>query len=149
MNLSALLAFIHHLTAFTLVAAITVEWVLWERHLTLSQAKRIQRADLAYGMSAGVLLVAGLLRVLYFEKGSAYYFGNAFFFAKVSLFLLVALVSIYPTVLFLSWSRPLKAGDPPRLTDIQFRRVRTLLVLELVGIIGTVLCAPAMARGAA
>ena len=63
MNASALLAFVHHLAAFTLVAAITVELVLLERNLSLGQARRIQRADLVYGISAGALVVAGLLRV--------------------------------------------------------------------------------------
>ena len=38
MNASALLAFAHHLAAFTLVAAITVELVLLDRTLSLGQA---------------------------------------------------------------------------------------------------------------
>ena len=147
MNASALLAFIHHLAAFTLVAALTVELILVERNLSLGQARKIQRADMAYGISAGALVVAGLLRVFYFEKGSTYYFHNIFFILKLSLFFLVALLSIYPTVLYLSWNKPLKAGLPPQLTNLQFRRVRKLLVWELLGVVGILLCAPLMSRG--
>ena len=43
MNASAFLAFLHHLAAFTLVAALTVELVLVERNLSLGQARKIQR----------------------------------------------------------------------------------------------------------
>ena len=147
MNTAAVLAFIHHLAAFTLTAAITVELVLVERNLSFEQARKIQRADMAYGISAGVLLVVGFLRALYFEKGGAYYFHNVFFITKLSLFFLVALLSIYPTVLYLSWNKPLKKGVPPQPTDIQFRRVRNLLLWELVGVVGILLCASLMAKG--
>jgi putative membrane protein len=147
MNASALLAFVHHVAAFTLVAALTAELALFESNLDLGQVKKIQRADMAYGISAGVLLAAGFLRVFYFEKGSTYYFHNLFFIMKLSLFLFVALLSIYPTVLFLSWSQSVRAGLPPHVTDRQFRRVRNLLVWELLGVVGILLCAPLMARG--
>src|SRR5215208_3321405 len=147
MNASALLAFAHHLAAFTLVAAITAELVLLDRTLSLGQARRIQRVDMVYGTSAGALFVVGLLRVFYFEKGSAYYFDNAFFIVKMSLFVLVALFSIYPTVVFLSWNKLLKAGLSPQPTNVQHRRLRQILLLELLGIVGILLCAPFMARG--
>jgi putative membrane protein len=147
MNPSVLLAFIHHVAAFTLVGALMVELALFGSNLDLRQARKVQRADLAYGMSAGILLVAGLLRVLYFEKGGAYYFHNGFFIAKMSLFLLVALLSIYPTVLFVSWSKQLKTGLAPQLEDAQVRRVRAVILLELLGVVGILLCAPLMARG--
>ena len=141
------MAFLHHVAAFTLVGALMAELALFGATLDLRQARKVQRVDAAYGMSAGVLLVVGFLRVWYFEKGSAYYFHNAFFIAKMSLFILVALLSIYPTLLFLSWTKPLKTGLLPQLPDAQVRRVRAVLVLELSGVVGILLCASLMARG--
>ena len=55
-----------------------------------------------------MLLVVGLLRVYYFEKGAAFYFGNAFFIAKLALFIVVGLLSIYPTLEFSAWRKALK-----------------------------------------
>jgi putative membrane protein len=147
MNTGAVMAFLHHVAAFTLAGALMAELALFRSDLDLRQSRTIQRADMAYGLSAGVLLVAGLLRVLYFEKGASYYFHNAFFIAKVVLFLLVALLSLYPTLLFLSWNKQLKAGVPPQVPDAQVRRVRAVLLWELFGIVGILLCAPLMARG--
>jgi putative membrane protein len=72
--MSALFAFLHHIAAFALVAALTVEFVLLRDELTLNSARRIAFADLAFGIAAGVVFVAGLLRVFYLEKGAGYYF---------------------------------------------------------------------------
>src|SRR5437870_4094377 len=102
------MAFLHHLAAFTVVGALAAALVLFKLPLTALQARRVQRADQVFGAAATVLLVVGLLRVTYFEKGSSYYFGNAFFLAKFTLFILAAVISIYPTVLFVSWNKALQ-----------------------------------------
>ena len=48
-------------------------------------ARRLALADLVLGVvSAGVLLVVGLLRVFYFEKGAAFYFSSGAFIAKLA-----------------------------------------------------------------
>src|SRR5438034_6498348 len=70
-------AFLHHLAAFSLVAALAVEFVLIRGELNLGTARRLQRVDMVFGMSSGVVLVVGLLRVFYFEKGASYYFHSA------------------------------------------------------------------------
>jgi putative membrane protein len=119
MDAAAFCAFLHHVGAFTLAGALIAELALFDRDLTLRSAIRIQRADLAYGIAAGTVLAAGLLRVFFFEKGAEYYFHNMFFIVKMSLFLTVALLSIYPTVIFLSWNKHLKANVLPQVTDSQ------------------------------
>lgn len=146
MTTAAVMAFLHHVAAFTLVGALMAELALFGAALDVRQARRVQRVDAAYGMSAGVLLVVGLLRVLYFEKETSYYFHNVFFLAKMALFLLVALLSLYPTLLFLSWNKQLQAGGLPRLEEAQVRRVRTVMLVELAGVVGILLCASLMAR---
>jgi putative membrane protein len=145
--LSAIMAFLHHLAAFTVVASLAVEVMLFKPPLTAVQARRIQVTDLVFGASATVLLVVGLLRVIYFEKGAGYYFADAFFLTKFTAFILAALISIYPTMLFLSWSKALKEGTPPDPSPEQIRRARMCLMLELTAIVIILFCAPLMARG--
>lgn len=72
--MAAFFAFLHHLSAFTLFAALVVEFVLIRSVLTVETARKIQRADMIFGISAGVLLLVGLGRVFHFEKGAYYYF---------------------------------------------------------------------------
>jgi putative membrane protein len=124
---SALFAFLHHLAAFALVASLVVEFVVIRDELNARNARRLASADLALGISAGVLLVVGLLRVFYFEKGAAFYFSNGAFIAKLALFLAVALLSIYPTLRFLRWRRQPNPAQVPA--------VRRVLHLELIGVV--------------
>jgi putative membrane protein len=141
------MAFLHHLAAFSLVGALAAEVVLFKPPLTIVQARRVQRADQVFGAAATVLLVVGLLRVIYFEKGAGYYFANGFFLAKFSLFIVAALISIYPTMLFISWNKALKLGEVPTITPKVALRTRMCLMWELTAIVGILLCAPFMARG--
>jgi putative membrane protein len=99
------------------------------------------------GISAGVLLVVGFLRVFYFEKGATYYFSTWTFIAKLTLFVLVGLISIVPTVEFLSWRTDVRQGEAPSLTAAAQRRLRTIIHLELVGVVLIILLAAMMAKG--
>jgi len=140
-------AFLHHVAAFTLVAALVVEFVLIRDELTVARARKIQLADMTFGIAAGVVLVVGFLRVFYFEKGSSYYFHSIPFIAKISLFAIVGLLSIYPTVEFLSWGKSVKHGRVPVVTASKIRTIRSIIHYELVGVVFLLLCAALMAKG--
>ena len=142
-----LFAFLHHLAAFTLVSAIAVEFVLLRSELTLWTARRLQVTDLILGIAAGVLLVAGLARVFWFEKGAAYYLHSHAFLMKFSLFIVVGLLSIVPTVEFLSWRKAVQRGDVPVVAAAKLRRVRMIVHVELAAIAIILLCAAIMAKG--
>jgi len=144
---SALMAFLHHAAAFTLVAALAVEVALLKPPLTLVQARRVLVTDNIYGAAAGVVLVAGLLRVAYFEKGPAYYWHDLFFLIKLTAFIVAALVSIYPTIVYLSWRKGLKAGTAPEVPAARVTAVRMCLMLQLALIVVILACAALMARG--
>jgi putative membrane protein len=143
----AFVAFLHHLAAFTLVAALAVEFVLLRGELTAATARRIVRADMIVGLSAGAVLLVGLARVFHFEKGAGYYFHSWPFIGKLSMFILVALLSIYPTVTFLSWGKALRQGQVPSVDAGSLRSLRRLVHAELAGIVLLLLFAAMMARG--
>ncbi len=60
--MSSLAAFVHHLAAFTLVAALAIEFVLIRDELTARSARRIRIADAVFGAASGVLVVERRLR---------------------------------------------------------------------------------------
>ena len=142
----SLFAFLHHLAAFILVAALAVEFTLTRGELTVQNARTLLRADSVFGSAAGILVAVGLLRVFYFEKGAPYYFHSAPFIAKVSLFAVVGLMSIYPTVQFLSWRTSLREGVVPP-TAAAIRGIRAVIRWELAGVALIIFCAVLMARG--
>lgn len=142
-----LFAFLHHLAAFAVVAAIALEFVLLRGELTLSSARRLQVADAVLGIAATALLLVGLARVFWFEKGATYYFHNHAFLTKFALFILVALLSIVPTIEFLSWRKAVKAGQVPAVAAGKLKRVRMIVHIELAAIVVILLCAAMMAKG--
>jgi putative membrane protein len=143
----ALLAFLHHLAAFTLVATLAIEFALLRAELSVRSARRLQLTDMLFGMSSGVVLLVGLLRVFYYEKGASYYFHSWPFLAKLVLFLAVGLASIPPTLEFMSWRRALRRGQAPVLSEVRRRRLLRLMHFELAGIVLILLCAALLARG--
>lgn len=147
MYASAVMAFLHHLAAFTVVATLAVEVAMFKPPLSPAQARRLQRTDLIFGLAATAVLIIGGLRVAYFEKPSVYYLHDVFFLAKLAAFLLAALISIYPTITFLSWNPALKAGAAPEVSAERTRRVRLCLMMELTAIVVILACAALMARG--
>jgi len=145
--MSTLFAFLHHLCAFTLVSAVAIEFMLVRQELTLASARRLQVTDIVLGIAAGALLVVGLLRVFFFEKGADYYFHSHAFHAKLGLFIVIGLLSIIPTVEFLSWRGALKAGQVPTISAKKLRQVTIVIHSELAAIVIILLCAAIMARG--
>jgi putative membrane protein len=129
------------------VSALAVEFVLIRQTLTLETARRLMVVDGLYGVSAGLLLVVGWLRVFYFEKGYAYYFSNHAFLGKFAIFIIIALVSILPTVEFLGWRKAVRAGRVPEIAPQKLITIRRIIHWELAGIVVILLFAAMMARG--
>ena len=66
--MTLLFAFLHHVLAFVLVAALAIELVLVKDRISIERARRILRADAIYGASAMLLLVVGFLRVIFLKR---------------------------------------------------------------------------------
>ena len=144
---SSIMAFLHHLAAFTLVGVIIYEHTAFRKDLSITEARRLQRMDMLYGISAAILLVVGLLRVFNFEKGASFYAQNWFFWTKMIGFALAGLLSIYPTIRFVSWNKSFANNQAPEISDLEFARIKLILRLELLGIVIIILSAAMMARG--
>jgi len=145
--ISALFAFLHFVAVFGIFAVVVLQWQTMSPAPTLAEARRIQLSDRWFGILAVVVLAVGFLRVYHFEKGKAFYGTNPFFQAKLALFLVVGLLSIYPTVRFLKWRAQTKQGLAPVLAAHEYKAIMTLLRIEVVLLLATAGCASLMARG--
>ena len=149
MVINALFAFVHFAAVFGIFSTVLYELLAMSRAPSLADARRIQLCDRWYGISAGVVLVVGLLRVYYFEKGAAFYAANPFFHAKMTLFIIVGLLSIYPTVRFIKWRQQTRQGQQPVVSEQEYKRIVLILRTELALLLGMALCASLMARAVA
>jgi putative membrane protein len=147
MLINSLFAYLHFLAAFGIFATLFYEWLTFNKNLTYAEARKIQKCDLWYGILAGVILVVGFLRVVYFEKGSGFYFSSPFFLIKLGLFLAVGLISIYPTMKFIAWRKDTRQDKSPTISEQDFSRISLVLNVEMIMLIALILSASLMARG--
>ena len=145
--MSSFFAILHHIAAFLLVSALVVEFTLLRESISLTVARKIQIADALFGLSAGVVLLIGLSRVFYFEKGAMFYFANFFFWLKLALFIAIGLLSIPPTREFLSWRNLIRNGHRPTIDQPRLARLKKLVQYELIAVGLLIACAALMARG--
>lgn len=144
---SALAAFAHHLAAFAIAATLVVELIALRGELTVASARRLLNADRIYGIAAVAIIVIGIARVVWFEKGATYYLHSAPFIAKMILFAAIGLLSIRPTMTFLSWRDALAENRVPALAADKQRALRSIVHIELVLLAVLILCAALMAKG--
>jgi len=140
------LAALHHLPVFGLVAMLVSQSILLRGQMDARVLARLAGIDRGYGITAVLLLVVGLLRVFHGIKGEDFYLHNPWFHAKIGTFVLVGLLSIWPTLRFLRWRKALKA-DPAFLpTTAEACSLQRIVRLELALVAVIFVLAAAMAR---
>ncbi|WP_026998734.1 DUF2214 family protein [Eisenibacter elegans] len=142
MLLEISIKYVHFLCIFAIVGALVGEHLLLKPTLSRQELRRLSRIDAIYGISALLLLAAGFTLWFGVGKPADFYTKNWIFHLKIGLFVLIGLLSIYPTVFFLQQSK----GQDEELVSIP-----PLLVwcvrLELLALAIIPFCASLMARG--
>ena len=102
MTLELLLRYFHFISVFTIVSSLVAEHLLLKPKMTRQELVRIAKVDSVYGLAVLVLLAAGLTLWLGgYGKPTAFYSENPIFHLKLGLFVLIGILSIYPTVFFI------------------------------------------------
>ena len=141
----ALAAYAHFLAIFATFSFLVVEAALFRPLVSEVAFALLRRIDRFYGIGAGVIIVIGLLRVLFFAKGSAFYAANPIFWVKMALFLVVVLLSIPPTIHFIRSGAAIRGSE--LVMDRQaYRRVRRYITLQVAVFALIPLAATLMAR---
>ena len=145
--LDTLLAYAHHLAAFTLIGVLIAEWSWVRPGVSAPQLGRLVKVDAVYGIAAVVLLAAGFARVYLGAKGHAFYAANPVYYTKLGLFAAAGVVSIVPTLRYFRWNRARKRDAANLPGDVELNRTRRLVGVQLALIAAIPLCAALMARG--
>jgi putative membrane protein len=147
MTLEAILAYLHLAAILTLVVFISSEAALCRPEwMNAKVVERLATVDRVYGIAAGAVLVTGFVRTWLGMKGMGWYWTNPFLHVKVTLFVIVGLISIKPTVTFIRWRRELAAtGALP--SEEAIRKTRKLVMAQAHLIALIPLAAVFLARG--
>jgi putative membrane protein len=93
--------YLHFLGIITLASALLGEHLLISKKMDSKSFKKLVIVDAIYGMGAIATLVGGVLLWFVVGKPAEFYSTNLIFHIKLTAFLLIGLISIFPTVYFL------------------------------------------------
>ena len=95
-----LIRYLHLFGVVVLFGALVIENMAIAREISREDVRNLAKVDALYGAAAGVVLVCGLALLLPGAKPTEFFTANPVFHIKMTLFVLVGLLSIYPTVFF-------------------------------------------------
>ncbi len=147
MILESALAYAHILAILAVVVFLTSEAALCRPEwINAAIVRRLVRVDVIYLIAAMLLLATGLARAWFGIKGNHWYWAQPLLHLKLTLFVLIGLISIRPTLAFLRWRKRLDAdGSLPPAEEVRSTRrwvmieAHLLMLLPLLGVL--------MARG--
>ena len=145
--IDAFVAYFHYLGIMLLLAALVGEHLLLSGELDASRGRQLVITDVIYVVAVALVLVSGLLRLSYFGKGLAFYTSNPLFHVKMTLFVIAAILSVYPTVQIRGMRPAVRSGQAPGLGAGMIRRLKLLVRVELMLIASIPLLAVLMGRG--
>jgi putative membrane protein len=147
MLIDALLAWLHFAAIFALIVPLVAETILLRPDMPAATVRRLANYDRLYLACALAVIATGLLRLFYGAKGASFYLPNPWFHAKMGLFVLIALLSLRPTIAFMKWRRQARMlpGFVPTNTEIKRTRRWVMIQVHLFGFLP--LFAALMARG--
>jgi putative membrane protein len=141
-----IVAWIHYASIMLMIASLLGEHLLLKQELAVAQARTLRRLDIVYGASAAIVLITGILR-MFLEKGPAYYNHHVAFHILFGMFVVTALISIYPTLVFLRWRSDTIAGRGQQLAQDQFKKIQMILRVEMTLLLLAPFFATWMAHG--
>ena len=147
MMTDALLAYFHYSAIFLLFAFLTAEAMVLRNPLDANAVRLLARVDLWYFAAATLALVSGLMRLFWGAKGVGFYSANPLFHVKVALFIAIGLLSVAPTMQFFRWAGKIKADAQFTPPEMERRRARRLVMMEIHLAALLPLFAVLMARG--
>lgn len=134
--------YVHFVSIFFIVAAVGAEYILIKDKMTRKDIQRLSIIDGIYGVNAIILLVAGFSLWLWVGKPAEFYSKNWIFHIKLTMYILIGLLSIYPTVFFLKQRK----GDQEEVIAIP-KNIKRVIRIELLLLFLIPLLAGLMAKG--
>jgi len=143
MTVEIILRYLHFISIFAIVGSLVSEHVLLKREMRRSELNQVARIDAVYGLAAITLLAAGLILWLgSIGKPAEFYSKNWIFQIKISFFIVIGLLSIYPTIFFIKNRK----GNTDEIVKIP-QTIFWMLRLELILVFIIPLLAGLMAKG--
>ena len=140
MTLEAFLASLHLVAILTLVVFLSSEAALCRTEwMNAAVVRRLAKLDMIYGITALVLLLTGIARIVWGAKGLTWYVSQPLFHLKVLLFVVAAVISLRPTFTIRRWLKALNvAGTLPQPESVRFVRKWIMVQAHIIPVIAVI-----------
>ena len=130
MTLEAILAAMHLVAILTFVVFLSSQAALCRTEwMNAAVVERLVRLDVIYGAAALVMIGSGLARLFWGIKGVSWYVSQPLFHIKITIVVVMAILSIWPSIMFRRWRRNLQAsGALP--DELEVKKVRRLVMIQ-------------------
>ena len=142
MPLEISIRYLHFISLIALSAAVFAQAFLLRPEMTRREIAQIQRVDILYAVMVVAVLATGFAQWFWVGKPSQFYSSNPIFHAKLTLFLIIGILSAWPSV-FLGRQRK---GDSEETIEVP-KSVTLSVRAEVLLLILMPLLASLMARG--
>jgi len=146
--MNILIPYLHYIGIMILMGALISEHVMLKPGISKDQIKSLALVDLIYGISAGLVLITGLLRWFMVDpKGAEFFTKNHLFHIKITVFVVIVFLSIYPTRKFLKWRRQVNTSEIFEPGEKEVKKQLMFIRIELFLLAIIPLLAVLVARG--
>ena len=114
-----LLTALHYCAVITLTGAITSEYFLFRRGMSIEQVRKLLLADSLAALALLLIFITGVLLVVAHPQPPAILLANPGYRTKLLMFFAMAISSGYPSRLFHHWRRSLRQGRAPLVSTQQ------------------------------
>ena len=142
-----LIPYLHYIGIMALMGSLISEHLILKPSIKKDQIKSLATVDLIYGLSVILVLATGLLRWFVYGKGYDFYMSTPLFHIKLTLFIVLGILSVFPTIKILKWKKQIKRGEEPEITEKGVKKLLMYIRIELLIITIIPLLAVLIARG--
>ena len=96
-----IIRYLHFVGIFSIASALFAEHILVKKEMSGPEIKKLAKIDLFYGIAAIVVLIVGLILWFWVGKPAVVYTKNFLFHIKLTLFLILGILSVYPSIFFI------------------------------------------------
>ena len=114
-----LLTALHYCAVITLTGAITSEYFLFRRGMSIEQVRKLLLADSLAALALLLIFITGVLLVGAHPQPPAILLANPGYLTKLLMFFAMAISFGYPSRLFHHWRRSLRQGRAPLVSTQQ------------------------------
>ena len=147
MTLEAVLAALHLVAILTFVVFLSSQAALCRiEWMNAAVVERLARLDVIYGVAAMLMIGSGLARLIWGIKGVSWYLSQPMFHIKITIVVVMAILSIWPSIVFRRWRRNLRdTGALPEAVEVKKVRLAVMVQSHMLPVVAVI--AVVWARG--